>query len=100
MSRPHLLSDQDLEGRPGEHLLFMAVLDRLAKDLSCPTPLRYGAVKVGGRTTMLDQLLAIEEIIDDEGGLAEWTHLIGLDAAAVREQVLRAAGFGDLIRPQ
>ena len=100
MGRAHLMSDADLEGRPGEHLLFQGLVSRLLADIKCPTPLPYDASKVGGRATTRDQLLAIEAILDEAGGVVEWSELLGLDGVAVREQLLREAGLGDLIQQQ
>jgi hypothetical protein len=87
------MSDEDLQGVPGEHLLFEGLVARLIADIRCPTPLPYDTKKVAGKTTTLDQLLAVESIVDEAGGVVEWAELLGLDGSAVREHLLREAGL-------
>jgi hypothetical protein len=91
------MANEEREHTPGEHLLYQAVMHRLLSDLNCPTPLPYGATKVGGRTTLLDQLLAVEAIVDEDGGVVEWSELLGIDGSAVRELLLREAGLVELL---
>ena len=45
---------------------------------------------------LADQLEAIEAVVDEHGSVGEWAELLGLDSSAVRAQVLREAGLGDV----
>jgi hypothetical protein len=87
----------EAEDQPGEHLLFAAVAKRLIEDIRHPRPIS-GPPSRNGATSVLDQLTAVEWLVDDHGGLQAWAELLGLDASYMRAQLLCQAGLADLAR--
>jgi hypothetical protein len=87
--------DLDRRDLPGELALFMAVADRIVEDIRNTRPISPLEKKTGGRTTTIDQLLAIESLCDPDGGVSEWAGLLGLDPDWIREQLMILAGLSD-----
>jgi hypothetical protein len=72
--------------------LFQALVTRLIDDIRHPRP-APGQNSPSGATTLADQVLAIEWLMGDHGGLQDWCDLLGLDGACLQAQLLREAGL-------
>jgi hypothetical protein len=84
-----------MRNAPGERLLFEAVMARIVQDIRHPRPISPMEKNSGGRTSTLDQLSAIECIIDPHGGVAEWAELMNLDGDWVRQRLLEQSGLSE-----